>query len=71
MSLTVQEEALREWLYTLSDMVNGDIGEDCTLEEALAWFGEIPDDTLANLQAFGGSIREFVELGPELMKAAR
>lgn len=62
-------EQLCEWFVHLSDMIGGELSEDSTLEEGLAWFGELSDETLSQIQNLGRdnpSIRAFLDLGAAL-----
>jgi hypothetical protein len=63
------EQALRDWLVTLSDMLEGELTESSSLEEGMEWFAGLPDSQLESLQGLSPAVNEFIEMGPALMKA--
>lgn len=62
---------LREWFIALSEMTDGGLTEDASLEDGLEWFTNLPDEDLAALQKVGQekrNVRDFLDLGAELMR---
>jgi hypothetical protein len=65
------EDALREWLVQLSDMIGGDLREDSSLNTAVAWFGDLDAETQEKVWELGEdnpAIESFLAYGRELMR---
>jgi len=71
--MTTADEQLRQWFVQLSIMVGGPLEDDTSPDDGLLWFTELSAEDLAEIQSLGKdnpAIREFLDLGQELMNQA-